>query len=236
MQCYNAGSQSICCENLDSAAAAPDAPSPPEEQPEPSELPKLVAPPDDQLPDTPVNPLKYRPEHVQRIQEELEAKIKKHLHKVTKIQKARPAPPLPPSPTPPTTRSSPRPLPKEPEPEEQASQSEEYEYSDEMILTTIGQPVTTPEPETRAPEPSTRRPRNRSRNLALAAVLAQPETKIGDEPVNTAEYKPHPSGGYAVRKIKKNHRRPEQKLLAQQYLLEQIKNGWPYDEKFYRLP
>lgn len=51
-------------------------------------------------------------------------------------------------------------------------------------------------------------------------------------------YKPHNQGGYAVsRKLDKLNARKQEidhKLLAQRFLLEQIKNGWPYDEKFYR--
>ena len=71
--------------------------------------------------------------------------------------------------------------------------------------------------------------------MALAARLAQPDTKTNELPI--LEYKPHASGGYAVQKLKNSRKRPpEARLLAQQYLLEQIKNGWPYDEKFYRTP
>lgn len=52
-------------------------------------------------------------------------------------------------------------------------------------------------------------------------------------------YKPHIQSGYAVSKtnlIKINSKKtvPDQKLIAQQYLLEQIKDGWPYNEKYYR--
>lgn len=50
-------------------------------------------------------------------------------------------------------------------------------------------------------------------------------------------YQPHSQGGYAVSKnlLKINSRKnSEQKLIAQQFLLQQIKEGWPYDEKFYR--
>lgn len=101
----------------------------------------------------------------------------------------------------------------------------DYDYSEIKVAS----PSTKP---TEAPEP-TKRPKNRSRNLALAAQLTQPDTKTIEEPI--VEFKPHPGGGYAVKKIENKRKRPaEARLLAQQYLLEQIKNGWPYDEKFYR--
>ena len=52
------------------------------------------------------------------------------------------------------------------------------------------------------------------------------------------EYQPHSQGGYAIsRKLEKINSRalsPERKSLAQQYIVEQIRQGWPYDEKFYR--
>lgn len=58
------------------------------------------------------------------------------------------------------------------------------------------------------------------------------------------EYKPHNQGGYAVSRNtdklqelvhdKKAIEAKSQKLVAQQFLLDQIKAGWPYDEKFYR--
>ncbi|KAI6201051.1 hypothetical protein M3Y96_00800200 [Aphelenchoides besseyi] len=50
------------------------------------------------------------------------------------------------------------------------------------------------------------------------------------------EYQPHNSGGYAISRPfdAKDPGRLEKKEIVQQYLLEQIKQGWPYDEKFYR--
>ncbi len=55
------------------------------------------------------------------------------------------------------------------------------------------------------------------------------------------EYKPHNQGGYSVSRNNKpektNSRGPDdadRKLMAQQFLIDQIKGGWPYDEKFYR--
>jgi len=52
------------------------------------------------------------------------------------------------------------------------------------------------------------------------------------------EYQRHNQGGYAIsRKLEKINSKvlsPERKNLAQQYIVEQIRQGWPYDEKFYR--
>jgi hypothetical protein len=50
-------------------------------------------------------------------------------------------------------------------------------------------------------------------------------------------YKPHAAGGYAVSKPLDKATTPshtDKKEIVQQYLLEQIKQGWPYDEKFFR--
>lgn len=53
-------------------------------------------------------------------------------------------------------------------------------------------------------------------------------------------YKPHEAGGYAVSKIKTvdkvaaTQEDITKKEIVQQYLLDQIKQGWPYDEKFFR--
>jgi len=59
-----------------------------------------------------------------------------------------------------------------------------------------------------------------------------------DEEVDTINYKPHNQGGYAVsrklQKINSKNTDPNHKIIAQQYLLDQIKNGWPYEERFYR--
>jgi len=56
-----------------------------------------------------------------------------------------------------------------------------------------------------------------------------------DDNAKPIKYKPHNSGGYAVsQNIKNDAGQIDKKEIVQQYLLEQIKQGWPYDEKFYR--
>lgn len=52
------------------------------------------------------------------------------------------------------------------------------------------------------------------------------------------EYEPHTQGGYAIsRQIERPVHRPispERRAQAQEFIMEQIRQGWPYDEKFYR--
>jgi len=71
---------------------------------------------------------------------------------------------------------------------------------------------------------------NRAKAQAVRTSLGEIETD------SSVEYKSHSQGGYAVsRRINNlNARKPNHRIIAQRYLLEQIKNGWPYDEKFYR--
>lgn len=58
-------------------------------------------------------------------------------------------------------------------------------------------------------------------------------------------YRPHSAGGYVLEKqvrvdqskeIRRSPASPvvDQRLIAQDYLLEQIRNGWPYHERYYR--
>lgn len=58
-----------------------------------------------------------------------------------------------------------------------------------------------------------------------------------DDDGKPVKYRPHASGGYAVSQtINKlsDSDHVNKKEIVQQYLLEQIKQGWPYDEKFFR--
>lgn len=49
------------------------------------------------------------------------------------------------------------------------------------------------------------------------------------------EYKPHSAGGYTSQPgLGRAEPAQPRKEMVQHYLLEQIKQGWPYDEKFYR--
>jgi len=80
---------------------------------------------------------------------------------------------------------------------------------------------------------------NRSKAQAVRTEVEPTSRKDGGED-QELEYKPHNQGGYAVSrdKLKKINSRKtgaaSQKLIAQQFLISQIRNGWPYDEKFYR--
>uniref|UniRef100_A0A914CJL3 Secreted protein n=1 Tax=Acrobeloides nanus TaxID=290746 RepID=A0A914CJL3_9BILA len=157
----------------------------------------------------PKNPLKYRPQASQKVNDEHE--IQKEVAPTVVTSRPRVS----------SAKTS------KPKTVNEQQIEQDYDYGE----------ISTQEPasaidETNAVKPP-KKPKNRSRNLALAAQLAQPNTKTNEESI--MEFKPHNSGGYAVKKIKNNRKRPpESRLLAQQYLLEQIKNGWPYDEKFYR--
>lgn len=79
---------------------------------------------------------------------------------------------------------------------------------------------------------------NRSKAQAVRTEVG-PISKKEDEE-QEIEYKPHNQGGYAVSRDKLNKinarkaSTASQKLIAQQFLISQIRNGWPYDERFYR--
>jgi len=79
---------------------------------------------------------------------------------------------------------------------------------------------------------------NRSKAQAVRTEVG-PISKKEDEE-QEIEYKPHNQGGYAVSRDKLNKINARktstatQKLIAQQFLISQIRSGWPYDERFYR--
>lgn len=54
--------------------------------------------------------------------------------------------------------------------------------------------------------------------------------------VEILNYSPHSSGGYAVSRsfAAKTEKVDNSKHLAREFLMEQIRNGWPYAERFYR--
>lgn len=60
--------------------------------------------------------------------------------------------------------------------------------------------------------------------------------KKEDIPTETIRYKPHNAGGYAVSRTYsvKSYQNDDYKKIAREYILKKIKNGWPYDEQFYR--
>jgi hypothetical protein len=63
------------------------------------------------------------------------------------------------------------------------------------------------------------------------------KTAVFDENNKPIKYEPHASGGYAVSQtIDKlsDASKANKKEIVQQYLLEQIKQGWPYSESFFR--
>ncbi|TMS36475.1 hypothetical protein L596_003626 [Steinernema carpocapsae] len=61
---------------------------------------------------------------------------------------------------------------------------------------------------------------------------------IPSAPETDFEYRPHSSGGYALSEKPISKVRPplqpNAKKIARKFLIDQIKNGWPYDERFYR--
>lgn len=67
-------------------------------------------------------------------------------------------------------------------------------------------------------------------------VFASKTAKFDDDG-KPIKYEPHVSGGYAVSQtFDKNAsaKHADKKEIVQQYLLEQIKKGWPYNEQFFR--
>ncbi|KAE9556526.1 hypothetical protein FO519_000220 [Halicephalobus sp. NKZ332] len=66
----------------------------------------------------------------------------------------------------------------------------------------------------------------------------QTDTRNNVDKKVIVEYQPHNQGGYAIsRKLEKINSRvlnPERKALAQEFIASQIRQGWPYNEKFYR--
>uniref|UniRef100_A0A0N4U834 WAP domain-containing protein n=1 Tax=Dracunculus medinensis TaxID=318479 RepID=A0A0N4U834_DRAME len=74
-------------------------------------------------------------------------------------------------------------------------------------------------------------------------VLYFYKAKIAELPVQSPQssveilnYSPHSSGGYAVSRsfAAKTEKVDNSKHLAREFLMEQIRNGWPYAERFYR--
>lgn len=68
-----------------------------------------------------------------------------------------------------------------------------------------------------------------------AKAYAVKTAKIDED--GELKYQPHASGGYAVsQKFDKLTESDiiNKKEVVQQYLLEQIKKGWPYDDQFFR--
>uniref|UniRef100_A0A915CQP9 Uncharacterized protein n=1 Tax=Ditylenchus dipsaci TaxID=166011 RepID=A0A915CQP9_9BILA len=172
--------------------------------------------------DTTQNPLKYSPDDAKKLVEEL--KIQEELEKAIVTQpkeedlEVTVATAGPPSASPPTTTTEAQPAPVQQQEQQLQHPAGKLRYADNEA------PIKNKEEELAEPKAKAQAVRTQ------VDQQQQLETDI--------EYKPHNQGGYAIsRKLDKiNSKKPsaDHKLFAQQYLLEQIKNGWPYDEKFYR--
>uniref|UniRef100_A0A7E4ZY12 EGF-like domain-containing protein n=1 Tax=Panagrellus redivivus TaxID=6233 RepID=A0A7E4ZY12_PANRE len=81
---------------------------------------------------------------------------------------------------------------------------------------------------------------NTKTNVNEAIKLRQNES-LEKQPATegSVEYRPHNQGGYAIsRKLEKINSKAapskaERKARVQEFLMNQIRQGWPYDEKFY---
>ena len=75
---------------------------------------------------------------------------------------------------------------------------------------------------------------SRDRKIHEGLVKARAAKNFNGEPI----FDDGGPGGYAIseklQRINSRRSNLEHKMKVQRYLLEQIKDGWPYDEKFYR--
>ncbi|CAD5221851.1 unnamed protein product [Bursaphelenchus xylophilus] len=73
---------------------------------------------------------------------------------------------------------------------------------------------------------------------ATLSTTSDPQQPVRIHAVRTATkeptYKQHPNGGYSINSQPRINQEAEKKEIAQHYLLEQIKRGWPYDDRYYR--
>uniref|UniRef100_A0A914Y8X4 Uncharacterized protein n=1 Tax=Panagrolaimus superbus TaxID=310955 RepID=A0A914Y8X4_9BILA len=220
MYCHRVGRQSICCESLSTAKNDLDITTTkkPEEKPESSGF----------------NPLKYTPEEALRHVDELE--IQKDLERAIVEQT-----------TPEATTSTSRATTKK------IIKHRNFADNENTRRITLPQYVSrekiTAEPEISSTlatqtEKLPRRSNIKDNHVRTETearafgIQTNPEENESESTGDFVEYKPHNSGGYAFsRKLEKINARaqnPNQKALAQQFLVEQIREGWPYNEKFYR--
>lgn len=229
MYCHRVGRQSICCESLLMAKNELDIPPPTKKS-------------EEKLDPEAFNPLKYTPEEAIRavdeigIQKELESAIVKQ-----------PTSTLPPSTTTEeelSTRATTKKITKHRNyiDNENTRRITLPQYiSREKLIELDDENISTPPSTSLTRRPNIKDNHVRTNVDQARAFGAQTKAeKANDKETidNSVEYKPHNSGGYAfsrkLEKINSRAQNPQQKALAQQFLVDQIREGWPYNEKFYR--
>ena len=223
MYCHRVGLQSICCESLQTAK---------------NELNDIstTKKPEETVDPEAFNPLKYTPEEALRVVDELE--IQKDLERAI-VQQTTPRTT--------TVRATTKKVLKHRNYNNANTRRITLPQYISREKTSDGEDQITLSPLTAATTPPVRRPHIKDSHVRIEeatpesrafGIQTNVETNEGENAGDFVEYKPHNSGGYAFsRKLEKINARaqnPNQKALAQQFLVEQIRQGWPYNEKFYR--
>uniref|UniRef100_A0AC34Q2C5 Uncharacterized protein n=1 Tax=Panagrolaimus sp. JU765 TaxID=591449 RepID=A0AC34Q2C5_9BILA len=207
MYCHTTNQQSICCESLETAKD------------------KLETKSDVEDSDRGQNPLKYTPQKIAELQDEI--KIQNDLERaIVGKEKEK------------QLISTPKPKKQKLEapqkPKESKKPKAPRNYADNQNTKRISFKKESKSSEFVANRKIHENPRaEHPRTFGIRT-----DTRANHDKV-VVEYQPHTQGGYAIsRKLEKINSpkisSTERKSIAQQYIVEQIRQGWPYDEKFYR--